>query len=364
MKAYKKAGARYFVTMGVHHDNFDLWDSKHQPRWNAVAMGPKRDIVAAFKQAARAEGLRFGISEHLWVTYKWFSISRDHDDKGPLAGVPYDGGSKDAADLYQTCPEVHRDVKWDESGISDAWKRHWFDRIKDLVDQHQPDLLYSDSWMPFGDIGTSLVAHLYNQDAKARGGRVEAVYTSKGAADCERGTCVYDVERGMVESIWPRPVELAHLRRQLALQARAALQVAEDRGRHARRRGQPQREPAAELPAALERDARRGRAGDHGRAGRVVRRERRGDLRHAARGRRSARARRPRPLAGDAKFNESARKALTSADVRYTTKGDALYAFVMAWPGARVVIPGLAPGGAERRPADRAGRARRGERRP
>jgi alpha-L-fucosidase len=51
------------------------------------------------------------------------------------------------------------------------------------------------------------------------------------------------------------------------------------------------------------------------------------------------------PPSGDAKFNESSRKALTSADVRYTTKGDALYAFVMAWPGARAVIPGLAPGG-------------------
>ena len=49
---YKKAGAKYFCSMAVHHDGFDLWDSKHQPRWNAVAMGPKRDIVGAFKKAA------------------------------------------------------------------------------------------------------------------------------------------------------------------------------------------------------------------------------------------------------------------------------------------------------------------------
>ena len=41
---YKKAGAKYFVSMGVHHDNFDMWNSKHQ-RWNAVNMGPKKDIV-------------------------------------------------------------------------------------------------------------------------------------------------------------------------------------------------------------------------------------------------------------------------------------------------------------------------------
>jgi len=39
VKLYKNAGARYFMTMGVHHDNFDLWNSKHN-RWNAVNMGP------------------------------------------------------------------------------------------------------------------------------------------------------------------------------------------------------------------------------------------------------------------------------------------------------------------------------------
>ncbi len=42
MDLYQKAGAKYFFSMGVHHDNFDLWNSKYQPRWNAVASGPKK----------------------------------------------------------------------------------------------------------------------------------------------------------------------------------------------------------------------------------------------------------------------------------------------------------------------------------
>ena len=29
MGLYKKAGAKYFMSMGVHHDNFDLWNSRH-----------------------------------------------------------------------------------------------------------------------------------------------------------------------------------------------------------------------------------------------------------------------------------------------------------------------------------------------
>ncbi len=57
MALYKKAGARYFVSMGVHHDNFDLWDSKYH-RWNAVKMGPHRDVVGDWQKAAKEEGLR------------------------------------------------------------------------------------------------------------------------------------------------------------------------------------------------------------------------------------------------------------------------------------------------------------------
>src|ERR1043166_3928853 len=43
MGLYKKAGAKYFMSMGVHHDNFDLWNSKHN-EWNAVNMGIKKDV--------------------------------------------------------------------------------------------------------------------------------------------------------------------------------------------------------------------------------------------------------------------------------------------------------------------------------
>jgi alpha-L-fucosidase len=90
---YKKAGAKYFCSMAVHHDGFDLWNSKHQPRWNSVALGPKRDIVGGFKKAAEKHGLRFGVSEHLAPSYHWFSTSHMCDRTGPLAGVPYDGAN-------------------------------------------------------------------------------------------------------------------------------------------------------------------------------------------------------------------------------------------------------------------------------
>ncbi len=91
MDLYVKAGAKYFVSMGVHHDNYDMWNSKYQPRWNATAVGPMRDIVGLYKQAARKRGLRFGVSEHLSNSFDWLAPAHTSDTKGPLAGVSYDG---------------------------------------------------------------------------------------------------------------------------------------------------------------------------------------------------------------------------------------------------------------------------------
>jgi len=38
IKLYAKTGAKYFVAIANHHDNFDCWDSKYQP-WNCVNVG-------------------------------------------------------------------------------------------------------------------------------------------------------------------------------------------------------------------------------------------------------------------------------------------------------------------------------------
>ena len=78
MKLYKKAGAKYFVSMGSHHDNFFLWKSKIH-RWNAVEMGPHKDVVGIWQHAAKKEGLRFGVSEHLAASYTWFQSAHGAD---------------------------------------------------------------------------------------------------------------------------------------------------------------------------------------------------------------------------------------------------------------------------------------------
>ena len=201
---YKKAGAKYFVSMGVHCDNFDLWNSTYH-RWNAVKMGPQKDIVGLFRKATRNHGLRFGVTEHVWGSYNWFATNKGADKQGPYAGVPYDGNDPANQDLYHEPHEITK-IAWAEQGNEPVkWKHEWLTRIKDLVDQYQPDLLYTDGGIPFSEWGRSLVAHYYNQSLKWHRGAMDVVYTSKRKSDCEVGTCALDVERGVVDEIAAEP---------------------------------------------------------------------------------------------------------------------------------------------------------------
>jgi alpha-L-fucosidase len=206
---YAKAGAKYFVSMGVHHDNFDLWNSKHQPRWNSVAAGPRKDIVGMWAAAARRRGLRFGVSEHLHNSYDWFTPSHLSDAKGPYAGIPYDGANPAFADLYHDYTgETAEFLKTVSAGgliAPERWKREYFLRVRDLVDQHQPDLLYTDGSIAWEQYGLSTVAELYNVGPTNLRGESEAVYFSKGKQDCAVGTCVLDRERAIADSVWPQP---------------------------------------------------------------------------------------------------------------------------------------------------------------
>ena len=90
LKFYKDNGAKIFMALANHHDNFDNFNSKYQP-WNSVNVGPQKDLIGGWAKAARKNGLRFGVSVHASHAWTWYEPAQGADKTGPLAGVPYDG---------------------------------------------------------------------------------------------------------------------------------------------------------------------------------------------------------------------------------------------------------------------------------
>jgi len=235
MDLYVAAGAKYFTALANHHDNFDTYNSRYTP-WNAVRIGPKKDIVGIYGKLARERGLRFAVSNHGSHAWNWLQTSYNYDAEGPLAGVRYDaytltkadGKGKwwnglDPQDLYtgrnvvmpdgiKTIAEATKwlhdnDEKWHEdvSLTHPKFAENWFLRAQDLVDTYKPDLLYfDDSELPHGIYGLSIAAHYYNTSVRDKG-RLDVVLTTKDIRPAEAGAFTLDIERGKTNEILAEP---------------------------------------------------------------------------------------------------------------------------------------------------------------
>lgn len=202
MSLYKKAGAKYFCMIAMHHDNFDCWNSKYN-KWNSVNMGPKRDIAAEWQKAAKNQGLYFGMTEHLAASFWFFGASKGHDKYGPMANIPYDGANPKYADLYWKGNENLSFHYYSDEGTPESFKKIWFKRIKNLIDSYHPDLLYSDSPLPYPEqAGRELLSYYYTDNMNRHDGNLEAVYNCK---EISNGCWVQDLERGVQDTIQKDP---------------------------------------------------------------------------------------------------------------------------------------------------------------
>jgi alpha-L-fucosidase len=229
---YARAGAQYFFALANHHDNFDLWDSKYQP-WNSVRIGPQKDLIGGWAKAARAHGLKFGVSLHAAHAWIWYEPAQGADKTGPLAGVPYDGNltradgkgqwwdGLDPQDLYaqnharsanSDYPKVTSAIwNWDNGASQPdlAYCQKFYNRTVDLINRYQPDLVYFDDdtlplW-PVSDAGLKIAADFYNSNMQHHGGKLEAVMFGKILDEDERKAMVWDIERGHSNRIEPLP---------------------------------------------------------------------------------------------------------------------------------------------------------------
>jgi alpha-L-fucosidase len=206
-RIYKDAGARFLMIQGVHHDNYDMWNSRYQP-WNSVNIGPKRDLIAEWAKACQANGMRYGVTFHHEYTWWWWQTAFGSDKVGDKKGIPYDGNltladgkgkwwegydprllygidlreykgvAQQAATQWTPAPagifSNHLDyAKW--------YATRWALRMMDVVEHYDPDFIYTDGTVqgPFTGNGTgtglkanamqTVIADYYNRALKKRG---------------------------------------------------------------------------------------------------------------------------------------------------------------------------------------------------
>lgn len=223
MAKYHKAGARYFMSQGTHHDHFFNYGSEIN-RMNSVNVGPHKDILALWKTAANHNGMPFGISEHLGASFSWWRVNKGCDKFGPYAGVPYDGNDPAYADFYH----ANQEHGTENPGNFAPWytanknfRAYWLRCIGEMIDKFQPDLLYTDGDLPFGDPwhgepggpgpdkadyaeGLQAVSKLYNTSIEKHGDN-RAVYLQKDRHPDIFHVGVLDIEKSQLPGIMPDP---------------------------------------------------------------------------------------------------------------------------------------------------------------
>jgi alpha-L-fucosidase len=130
-RIFEESGARYVAITSKHHDGFCLFPSAEANRhwgqpWNAVDIGPQRDLLGDLSESVRKAGLKMGFYYSL---YEWFNP------------------------IWLADRQLYVD-------------KHMIPQFKDVVTRYKPSIIFSDGeWdMPAADWKSpELLAWLYNE---------------------------------------------------------------------------------------------------------------------------------------------------------------------------------------------------------
>ncbi|TWU40396.1 alpha-L-fucosidase [Novipirellula artificiosorum] len=186
---FVKSGAKYVIPVAEHHDSYAMYASKFT-RWNSVDTGPQRDILGELRTEIKKQKLIFGVSSHLAFNWDFYN-QQPH----------FDTGDPNYADLYAPQHEPY-------SNTSAEFLKTWWLRTKDIIDNYEPDILWFDfgidraEWAPYH---ARLAAYYYNSGLKR--GVTPVLQTKNLSYDSyPAGTHMLDLERSksdqMLDELW------------------------------------------------------------------------------------------------------------------------------------------------------------------
>ncbi len=182
---FKKAGAQFAGPVAEHADGFAMWDSK-LTEWDAMDMGPKRDIVGEMANAVRKQDMKFIATYHRHWLYAWYP---SWDENTDAFDPKYEGlyGPKVPEGTFVMADEPTSPLPKDD------FNKEWLARLDELMDKYQPDIIWFDNKMDIIDstYRQQFLANYYN---KAQEWGKDVVCTYK-FTDMVEGTAVLDLER-------------------------------------------------------------------------------------------------------------------------------------------------------------------------
>jgi alpha-L-fucosidase len=182
---FRKSGAKYIVPVAEHHDGFAMYNTGLS-RWNAFNMGPKRDIIGELADACRKQGLIFGLSSHR--IEHWFYM-------GEGRAINSDVNNPDFADFYGPATFFNPFNPKDRVPMSTEFMNDWLLRCTELVDKYHPQVFWFDWYIGQPELEPyrkTFAAYYYNH--AIQWGK-EVVINYKDQAYPEN-IAVFDIERG------------------------------------------------------------------------------------------------------------------------------------------------------------------------
>ncbi len=189
---FQEAGARYIVPVAEHHDGFAMYESALTD-WSAAKMGPKRDLIGELAQAVREKGIIFGVSshraEHWWFMNGGRQFPSDVQEVGNQAFYG-------PATTIETQQWESKD--WQPRPDA-AYLEDWLARSCELVDRYQPQVFWFDWWIEqtvFKPYLQRFATYYYNRAAEWQKG--VAINYKNDAFPVE--AAVFDIERGQMKN--------------------------------------------------------------------------------------------------------------------------------------------------------------------
>jgi alpha-L-fucosidase len=197
VKLFKESGAKFIMPVAEHHDGFPMYDSD-LTEWSAAKMGPKRDVIGELAEATRKHDLVFSVSSHR-AEHWWF----------------FDGGRKFPSDVQDPANDGLYGPAVEASKAKDdrkEWKKKdwtprpdakfledWLARCCEIVDKYQPQVVWFDWWIEqivFEPYLQRFAAYYYNRGLEWNKG----VAINHKFNSYPEGTAVFDIERGQLSN--------------------------------------------------------------------------------------------------------------------------------------------------------------------